>query len=57
MKKLKFPVFQESFPPPVLSMDHYAKFIEETLLHPINPRLEAEEKDKITVVNVAFRLK
>lgn len=58
MGKLNFPVFDEPLPPPpIMSMDHYAKFIEETLLHPINPRLEAEEKNKITVVNVPFRLK
>jgi len=57
MEKLKFPVFRESLPPPILPMDHYAKFIEELLLHPIHPRLEAEERDKITIINVPFRLK
>ena len=57
MEELKFPIFDEPLPPPILSMDEYAKFIELTLLYPIHPELEAEEKDKVTVVDAPFKLK
>lgn len=58
MEKLNFPVFDDRLmPPPIASMDEYVTLMDFFLRDPINPKREAEEKNKVTVVNVPFRLK
>lgn len=56
MEDLKFPILKESLPPPILSMNDYAKFIQDTLLHPVFPEVEREEGNKVTVFGVRFKL-
>ena len=55
--ELKFPIIREPLPPPpIFSMDQYVEFVQFFVHHLMNH--DAYEEDRrLSMVNVAFRLK
>ena len=57
MEKLNFPVFKEPGPPPpILSMDDYARFVQFFVENLLNRQAYNQER-KRSIVSVPFRLK